>query len=167
MPSARICCSCFLVTLVSVIALLQPLNLRSQTNSEWTPGAVPMGSHIGPAAAFPAIKGEPYTAEVLQQQTVLVDRTKQLEAHNIYRRDSSGRLLDEQLPSPHVKVSDGEIFTQHSFVLVDPARMLSMLWDDDSRTVVVNSIIAPQSKDNFDAACPAVSGYASTEQQDL
>ena len=169
MPSARICRSCLLVTLVFVVPLLQPLNVRSQTNSEWTPGAVPMGSRIGPVAAFPAIKGQPYTAEVLQQRTtVLQDGTRQLaEAHNIYRRESSGRLLDEQLPSPHVKLSGGETFTQHSFVLVDPVRMLSMQWDDDSRTVVVSSIIAPQSTDNFDAPCPAVSAYAKVEQQGL
>ncbi|HSY66968.1 MAG TPA: hypothetical protein VK829_20430 [Terriglobales bacterium] len=129
-----------------------------------------MGSRIGPLAAFPAIKGQPYTAEVLQQQTVVLqDGTKRLaEAHNIHRRDSSGRLLDEQLPSPHVKLSDGEAFTQHGFVLVDPVIMLSMQWDDDSRTVVVLSIRAqPPLLDNFDAPCPPTSGYATVEQKDL
>jgi hypothetical protein len=170
MPSARICRSCLFISLVFVVPLLQPLNVRSQANSEWTPGAVPMGSHIGPLAAFPAIKGQPYTAEVLQQQTiVLQDGTKRLaEAHNIHRRDSTGRLLDEQLPSPHVKVSDGETFTQHGFVLVDPVSMRSMQWDDDSRTVVVISIRSqPPLMDNFDAPCPPTSGYATVEQKDL
>jgi hypothetical protein len=170
MPSARICRSCLFISLVFVVPLLQPLNVRSQTNSEWTLGAVPMGSHIGPLAAFPAIKGQPYTAEVLQQQTIVFqDGTKRLaEAHNIHRRDSTGRLLDEQLPSPHVKGSDGETFTQHGFVLVDPVSMRSMQWDDDSRTVVVISIRSqPPLMDNFDAPCPPTSGYATVEQKDL
>jgi hypothetical protein len=128
-----------------------------------------MGSRIGPLAAFPAIKGKPYTAEVLQQQTIaLQDGTKRLdEAHNIHRRDSGGRLLDEQLPSPHVKLGDGETFTQHGFVLVDPVSMVSMQWDDDSRTVVVSSIAQPTPMDNFDARCPHTSGYAIVEQKDL
>jgi hypothetical protein len=128
-----------------------------------------MGSHIGPLAAFPAIKRKPYTAEVLQQQTkVLQDGTKRLdEAHNIQRRDSGGRLLDEQLPSPHVKLGDGETFIQHGFVLVDPVSMVSMQWDDDSRTVVVSSIVQPPLLGNFDARCPHTSGYTIVEQKDL
>jgi hypothetical protein len=127
-----------------------------------------MGSHIGPLAAFPAIKGKPYTAEVLQQQTkVLQDGTKRLdEARNIQRRDSGGRLLDEQLPSPHVRPGDGETFTQHGFVLVDPISMVSMQWDDDSRTAV-GSIVQPPLMDNFDARCPNTSGYTIVEQKDL
>jgi len=128
-----------------------------------------MGSRIGPAAAFPVIKGKPYTAEVLQRQTsVLQDGTKRLdEAHNIHRRDSGRRLLDEQLPSPHVKLGDGETFTQHGFVLVDPVSMVSMQWDDDSRTVVASSIAQPPLMDNFAARCPHTSGYATVEQKDL
>lgn len=170
MPGVCIRESYLAFTLVLVVALLQPLNVRAQTSTGWTPGAVPMGSQISPLAAFPAIKGQPYTAEVLQQQTtVLLDGTKRLaEAHNIHRRDSGGKLLDEQLPSPRVKLGDGETFTQHRFVLVDPVSMLWMQWDDDSRTVVVSSIHAQQRlMDNFDAPCPAVSGYAKVEQQDL
>jgi hypothetical protein len=170
MPSASICRSCLSISLAFVIPLLQPLKIRSQTNSEWTPDAVPMGSHIGPLAVFPVIKGQPYTAAVLQQQTiVLQDGTKRLaEAHNIHRRDSTGRLLDEQLPSPPVKVRGGETFTQHGFVLVDPVSMRSMQWNDDSRTVVVSSIDAqPPLLDNFDAPCPPTSGYATVEQKEL
>jgi hypothetical protein len=129
-----------------------------------------MGTRICPLAAFPAKKRQPYTAELLEQQTtVLPDGTKRIdEAHNIHRRDSKGRLLDEQLPSPHVKLNDGETFTQHGFVLVDPVSMLTTQWDDDSRTVVVSSIRAPQPlMDNLDSPCPPSSGYATLEQKDL
>src|ERR1019366_1834369 len=155
-----------------VLALvLQPLILRAQSQTDWTPGAVPMGSHIGLLAAFPVIKGQPYTADVVQQQTtVLLNGTKRLdEARNIHRRDSRGRLLDEQLPSPHVKLDDSEVFTQHAFVLDDPDSMLSMQWDDDSRTLVVGSIPAsPQwSRNRYDPHCPATSGYAEEEGRDL
>lgn len=169
MPSVRIHSSCLAVALVCA-ELFQSLNVPSQTTGEWTPGAVPMGSRIGPLAAFPVIKGQPYTAEVLQQRTtVLKDGTKRLaEARNVHRRDSGGRLLDEQLPSPHVKLGDGETFTQHTFVLVDPVGMLLTQWDDDTQTVVVGSIRSQQPlMDNFDGPCPPTSGYAKVEQKDL
>jgi hypothetical protein len=170
MPGPRLRESYVAFALILVVVLLQPLNGRSQTKIEWTPGAVPMGSQIGPLAGFPVVKGQPYTAEVLQQQiTVSLDGTKQLaEAHNIHRRDSSGKLLDEKLPSPRVKQGDGETFTQHGFVLVDPVSMVWMQWDDDSRTAVVSSIHAQQRfMDAFDTPCLVVSGYANVEQQDL
>jgi hypothetical protein len=108
MPSELIHSSWLAAALIFV-RLLQPLGVPSQTNPEWTPGAVPMVSQIGLLAAYPVIKGQPYTAEVLQQRTtVLVEGTTRLaEAHNIHRRDSGGRLLDEKLPSPPVKVGAG------------------------------------------------------------
>jgi len=162
--------SLFLAFALFCAQLFQPLNVSSQTTEVWTPGAIPMGSQIGPGAAFPVIRGQPYTAEVLQQQTtVLTDGTKRVaEARNVHRRDSRGRLLDEKLPSPHVKIGEGEVFTQHGFVLVDPVGLSSSQWDDDTRTVVVSSIRAQQAQvDNFDRPCPASSGYATVEQQEL
>jgi hypothetical protein len=130
-----------------------------------------MGSHIGLLAAFPVIKEQPYTASVVQQQTtILPNGMKRLdEAHNIHRRDSSGRLLDEQLPSPHTKLDDSEVWTQHSFALDDPASMLFTQWDDQSRTVVVGSIPLSRSssRNNAEAHCQASSGYAEEELQDL
>src|SRR5215469_2649122 len=159
-----------LTVVLLYVGLFQPISAPSQTTARWTPGAIPMGSQIGPPAAFPVIKGHPYTAEVVQQQTTaLMDGTKRLdEARNIHRRDSGGRLLDEKLPSPHVKLGDGEAFTQHGFVLVDPVGRLLTQWDDDTRTVVVSSIAAQQPlADNFDAPCAPVSGYAILEQKDL
>jgi hypothetical protein len=162
--------NCSSHTLVLAI-VLQPFMLRAQIETDWTPGAVPMGSHIGLRAAFPVIKGRPYTADVVQQQTtVLLNGTKRLdEARNIQRRDARGRLLDEQLPSPHVKLDGSEIFTQHAFVLDDPDSMLSMQWDDDSRTLVVGSIPASPawSRNTSDPHCPATSGYAEEQQRDL
>jgi hypothetical protein len=157
-------------TLVLAI-VLQPLMLWARSQTDWTPGAVPMGSHIGLLAAFPVIKGQPYTADVVQQQTtILKNGTKRLdEAHNIHRRDSNGRLLDEQLPSPHVNLDDSEVSTQHSFALDDPDSMLFTQWDDQSRTVVVGSIPVSRasSRNSSEPHCPGASGYADEEQRDL
>ena len=150
---------------------ISSLSARSQMSREWTPGAIPMGSQIGLYTAFPIVKDQPYTAEIVRQQTtVLLDGTRGLsEAHTVARRDSSGRLLDELLASPHVKHNDTEFYTNHHFLMNDPVRLLSLQWGDGSRTVSVSSIHVPPatSSSDYSAACPPTFGYATVEQQPL
>lgn len=154
--------------LILMVGLFQQPTLRAQTATEWTPGAVPMGSQIGPYAAFPVIQGQPYTAEVVQQETVIRKDGKRLgEAHNIHRRDSDGRLLDESLPSPPVNTGGGVV--RHGFTLVDPVQMLLMQWNDSTHTAVISSMhVQLPFQDNFQRfPCPNVGGWVKVEQQEL
>jgi hypothetical protein len=139
MPWAYIRHYC-LLSVVVFAGLLQPLT--AQATPDWKPGTLPMGARMGLGAAFPVVKGQPYTAEILYQQTyTLRNGTKRLyEAHNIVSRDSQGRLLSEDLPSPVVKVDDGELSREHGFVLDDPIRMVYMQWSDSSQSVLVSAI---------------------------
>jgi len=129
-----------LLSVVVLSGLLQ--TLTAQTTPDWKPGTLPMGARMGLGAAFPVVKGQPYTAEILYQQTyTLRDGTKRLyEAHNIVRRDSQGRLLNEDLPSPVVKFGDSELSGEHGFELDDPIRMIFMQWNDSSQSVLVSAI---------------------------
>lgn len=156
-------------TLLLAMCLSTP-SANSQTTVEWTPDAMPMGSQIGLLAAFPIVKGRPYTAEIMRQQTtVLTDGTTRLaESHNIQRRDSIGRLLDEQLASPHVKIGNSESFTLHAFVLDDPIKLISVQWHEDSRELIISPIqVPPTCTVKRSGHCPVVSGYSNLQQTDL
>jgi hypothetical protein len=136
----------------------------------WTPGAIPMGSHITFGAAFPIINGQPYTAYIVQQRTErLPDGSTQLsESHNVHRRDSEGRLEDEQLASPHVAVHGGETFTLHTVAIADPVNMTWTQWGDDTETVLITSIPAyyPSIRAS-EQGCPEPREFARAKVEEL
>lgn len=100
---------------------------------QWTPGALPMASSLTFAAAFPVVENEPYSANVFTQEiqrktdgSVLIH-----ESHNIYMRDSAGRIRDEQIASP---VSTEGGFTKASVHVLDPVAMQDIRWDAAAKT---------------------------------
>jgi hypothetical protein len=81
---------------------LQSVVRAQEVQPERTPEALAMSSSLTFAAAFPVVKNEPFTANVLTQDIHSTpDGKKSIhEAINIHMRDSAGRLRDEQLASP-------------------------------------------------------------------
>ena len=79
--------------------LLHSAGMSLNAQIQRTPGALSMGSSLGFGAAFPVVKNEPYTANVVMQDTDIGPDGKKTihEALNINVRDSAGRLRDEQL----------------------------------------------------------------------
>jgi hypothetical protein len=105
-----------------------------------------MSSSLTFAAAFPVVKNEPFTANVLTQDIHSTpDGKKSIhEALNIHMRDSAGRLRDEQLASP--PDSQGG-FTQAGVHVLDPISMQDLRWNKDTKTILVGEI--PTSFSNY------------------
>ncbi len=104
-----------------------------------------MGSSLGPGAAFPVVKDEPYTADVLMQDTSSTPDGNRIvhEAFNVHMRDSAGRLRDEQLASPP---DPQGAFVQASVHVLDPVAMQDLQWNLDTKRVVTGAIPASFSK---------------------
>jgi hypothetical protein len=103
-----------------------------------TPGALVMGSSLGPGAAFPVIPNEPYIAIVRMQniETTKAGVRVMHEALNIRMRDSAGRIRDEQLASaPDASGSS----VQGNVHIVDPNRMLDIQLHEDTKAVLTSS----------------------------
>lgn len=126
-------------TILVVCSLLQLAGKAQRAQPERTPGALVMGSSLTFAAAFPVVKDEPYTANVLTQhiQSTSDGKKNIHEAFNIRMRDSAGRLRDEQLASP--PDSQGG-FVQAGVQVIDPVAMQNLRWNMDSKTVFVAAI---------------------------
>ncbi len=123
-------------------AFFLPTVIAAQDNlPERTPGALGMGSSITFAAAFPVIRNEPYTANVLTREIRLGPDGKTIvhEALNIHSRDSLGRLRDQTLPSSPDSMGS---FTQASVQVVDPIAMQDIQWNADTKTVFTSTIPA-------------------------
>lgn len=109
-----------------------------------TPGALSMGSSLGFAAAFPVVKGAPYTADVLTQQWQAQQwqagpdgRTVLREGFNIHTRDAAGRVRDEQLAAPRDENGGS---TQSAVQVIDPISMQDTQWNNDTKTVFTSPI---------------------------
>jgi hypothetical protein len=100
-----------------------------------------MGSDLGLAAAFPVVKNEPYTANVLMRDvSIALDGKRTLhEALNIHVRDSAGRLRDQQLATPP---DANGTSTQATVHILDPVSMQDIQWNMDTKTVVIGAIPA-------------------------
>ena len=136
---------CFLAILV--ICSLPLVRVKAQeTQLQRTPGALVMGSSLAFAAAFPVVKDEPYTANVLMQDIRSTPDGKRSvhEAFNVHMRDSVGRLRDEQLASP--PDSQGS-FVQARVHVLDPVTMQDFQWNKDTKTVFTAEI--PASFSNY------------------
>lgn len=133
-------------TILVVCSLLQLAGKAQEAQPERTPGALVMGSSLTFAAAFPVVKDEPYTANVLMQHIQSApDGKKSIhEAFNIYMRDSEGRRRDEQPASP--PDSQGG-FIQAGVHVLDPVAMQDLQWNEDSKMVFVAAI--PTSFKNY------------------
>ena len=99
-PSVRsLCWGLFALLLIGSAPAIKVQEAQMSRN----PGALAMGSSLGFAAAFPVIKNEPYRANVLTQEIRFKSDGSRIvhEAlNNIYMRDSSGRIRDEQIATP-------------------------------------------------------------------
>ena len=154
---------------IAVLALISD-PVAGQQEITWTPNSIPMGSHIAFGAAFPAVKGQPYTAQITQQEIrPLADGSTEIhEAHNIHRRDPEGRMVDEQLPSPRVKQGKTVVYTQHSFVLLDPVAMSTTQWNDEDKTAWVNPLPGYlQTLKGFNGQCSPASAVEKDLVEDL
>lgn len=140
----RSCGSIF--TILIACSLLPLAGEAQEAQPERTPGALVMGSSLTFAAAFPVVKGEPYTANVLTQHTQSTPDGKKTihEAFNIRMRDSAGRIRDEQPASPPDPQGG---FIQAGVHVLDPVAMQDLQWTDDSKTVFVAAI--PASFSNY------------------
>src|SRR5258708_20880303 len=97
-PCLQKSCASFLAMLV--ICSLPLVRVKAQeTQLQRTPGALVMGSSLAFAAAFPVVKDEPYTANVLMQDIRSTPDAKRSvhEASNLHMPDSSGRMPAAQL----------------------------------------------------------------------
>lgn len=114
-----------------------PLNAQMQR----TPGALAMGSSLGFTAAFPVVKNEPYTANVVTQHMDIGPSGERAlhEALNIHVRDSAGRLRDEQLATPADVIGS---FTQAQMHIVDPVSMQDIQWFPETKTFIMTAIPA-------------------------
>ena len=121
--------------------LLPSLGLSMNAQMQRTPGALSMGSSIGFTAAFPVVKNEPYTANVVMQNSSIgPDRTKTIhESLNIHMRDAAGRLRDEQLATPPDATGS---FTQAQMHVIDPASMQDIQWFPETKTFLIGAIPA-------------------------
>ena len=114
-----------------------PLNAQMQR----TPGALAMGSSLGFTAAFPVVKNEPYTANVVTQHMDIGPSGERAlhEALNIHVCDSAGRLRDEQLATPADAIGS---FTQTQMHIVDPVSMQDIQWFPETKTFIMTAIPA-------------------------
>jgi hypothetical protein len=138
-------CASFLAILV--ICSLPLIRVKAQeTQLQRTPGALVMGSSLTFAAAFPVVKNEPYTADVLMQDIRSSPDGKRSvhEAFNVHMRDFAGRLRDEQLASPPDPQGG---FVQASVHVLDPVAMQDFQWNKDTKTVFTGAI--PASFSNY------------------
>ncbi|HWE87362.1 MAG TPA: hypothetical protein VG267_20620 [Terracidiphilus sp.] len=121
--------------------LLPPAGLSLNAQMQRSPGALAMGSNLGYSAAFPVVKNEPYTANVvIQDKSIGPDGKKTIhEALNIHMRDSAGRLRDEQVAtSPDALGS----FTQAQVHIIDPVSMQDIQWFPETKTFLIGTIPA-------------------------
>ena len=121
------------------VFLLHLAALPQDAQIQRTPGALAMGSSLGFAAAFPIVKNEPYTANVVMQNTSIGPDGKKTihESLNIHVRDSAGRLRDEQLATPPDAIGS---FTQSQTHIIDPVSMQDMQWFQETKTFLISAI---------------------------
>jgi len=121
--------------------LLHSAGMSLNAQIQRTPGALSMGSSLGFGAAFPVVKNEPYTANVVMQDTdVGPDGKKTIhEALNIHVRDSAGRLRDEQLATPPDAIGS---FTKAQLHIIDPGSMEDIQWFPETETFLKGTIPA-------------------------
>jgi hypothetical protein len=144
-PCLRRSCARFLT--IRVICSLPLVRVKAQeTQLQRTPGALVMGSSMGFAAAFPVVKDEPYTANVLMQDIRSTPDGKRSvhEAFNVHMRDSAGRLRDDQLASP--PDSQGG-FVQAGVQVLDTVAMQDFQWNKDTKSAFTGVI--PASFSNY------------------
>lgn len=134
------------------------LLLGADAQIERTPGALAMGSSLGFAAAFPVVKNEPYSANVVTQHVDIAPNGERTlhEALNIHVRDSSGRLRDEQQATPPDTTGS---FTQAQMHILDPVSMQDIQWFPETKTFLISAIPATSARNSAqpsaDCAGPA------------
>ena len=121
--------------------LLHSVGMSLNAQMQRTPGALAMGSSLGFTAAFPVVKNEPYTANVVTQHVNMGPNGERTlhEALNIHVRDSAGRLRDEQLATPPDATGS---FTQAQMHIVDPVSMQDIQWFPGTNTFLISAIPA-------------------------